>query len=81
MYSSQPKILMNSLNLFHAQKNLHLKFYEIMDETKIFHIWPCSKFLAIYIYNFPEKFQGKKIIELGSGVGVLGLVKFSIYFI
>ena len=76
MESSQVKAILNSLVLVNKDKSLVVKFYEIFDESKIFHLWPSSRFVAFYIFQFSEKFQGKHIFELGSGIGVIGLVKF-----
>lgn len=75
MESSQVKAILNSLVLFNKdKKSWVVKFYEIFDESKIFHLWPSSRFFAFYIWQFSEKFKGKHIFELGSGIGVIGLV-------
>ncbi|KAM9992379.1 hypothetical protein ACTFIY_009816 [Dictyostelium cf. discoideum] len=36
--------------------------------------WPASRILSLYISKFKEEFIGKDIVELGSGVGLCGLV-------
>ena len=75
MESSHIKAIVNSLALVNNdKKSLVVKFYEIFDESKFFHLWPSSRFFAFFIFQFSEKFQGKNIFELGSGIGVIGLV-------
>ena len=77
----QVKTIINSLEIIkEGQKSMLIKFYEIFDESKIFHLWPSSRFFAFYIFQFPEKFHGKNIFELGSGIGVIGLVNFHFVF-
>ena len=38
------------------------------------YIWPCSPVLAWYIWLHQEKFQGKSVLELGSGTALPGLL-------
>ncbi|KAK5583500.1 hypothetical protein RB653_005096 [Dictyostelium firmibasis] len=36
--------------------------------------WPASRVLSLYISKYKEEFIGKDVVELGSGVGLCGLV-------
>lgn len=72
-------IFSNNLDLKIYGKEIHIKFYEILDQCKIFHLWPSTKFFISYLLHFSSKFKGETILELGSGVGVLGIVKDKFY--
>lgn len=65
---------LNSIDLKINGANNKIIFYEMLDHKKAFHLWPSSHFFASYILNFPQKFIDKSILELGSGIGFLGIV-------
>ncbi|XP_054159815.1 histone-arginine methyltransferase METTL23-like [Oppia nitens] len=39
-----------------------------------YHVWPSAPILAQFISYYRSKFNGKRIIELGSGTGMVGIV-------
>ena len=73
---SKAKTYYNTLSLQNGEINLQINFYEIIDETKLFHLWPSTKLFANYVLNFSVLFKRKTILEIGSGVGILGIVKY-----
>lgn len=72
---------LNNLEIIVNGKMAHnINYHEIFDENKIFKLWPATQCFSTYLANFPLKFEGKTILELGSGVGVLGIVNISLIF-
>lgn len=41
-------------------------------------VWPCAKLVATYLCEHPELVKGKRVLELGSGIGFVGLVAASL---
>lgn len=38
------------------------------------YVWPCSHVLAHYVWKCREQVDGKRVLELGAGVGYPGLL-------
>ena len=58
------------------EKNEGIYLNELLlfpDKMDGLHIWEAGIVLARYFYHSPEILQGKSVIDLGTGVGVLGI--------
>jgi predicted nicotinamide N-methyase len=63
------------LNLIKVQ-NIDDLLDQVTDENEIpfwAELWPASIGLAKFIFEHPALFQGKKVLELGAGVGLAGI--------
>ena len=54
--------------------DIKLFIYEYLGEEAILQVWPSAKFLSSYLYQIRKTIKNKKILELGSGTGICGIV-------
>ncbi|KAL0912733.1 hypothetical protein M5K25_018725 [Dendrobium thyrsiflorum] len=52
----------------------HIDIIENMEENYGMFVWPCSIILAEYVWQQRSRFAGKKLVELGAGTSLPGLV-------
>ncbi|PKU84123.1 methyltransferase-like protein 23 [Dendrobium catenatum] len=52
----------------------HIDIMENMEENYGMFVWPCSIILAEYVWQQRSRFAGKKLVELGAGTSLPGLV-------
>ncbi|XP_020582016.1 methyltransferase-like protein 23 [Phalaenopsis equestris] len=52
----------------------YIDIIENMEENYGMFVWPCSIILAEYVWQQRSRFTGKKLIELGAGTSLPGLV-------
>lgn len=66
-----------SLHHFHDTENsqsLDVSCSEVMQEEYGLYVWPCSVVLAEYIWQNRQRFVGSRVIELGAGTALPGVV-------
>lgn len=56
------------------KESLTVKIIETMDPSYGMYVWPCSPVLAQYLWFNREHIKGKRILEIGAGTGLPGIV-------
>jgi predicted nicotinamide N-methyase len=57
-----------------TQESVSVKLVEILDASYGSYLWPASLVLSLYLAENPHLVRNKRILELGAGVGLCGLV-------
>jgi len=57
-----------------ASTSLDIKIVQVFEDDYGLFIWPSAKILAEYIWDNRKKWSGKKVIELGAGTSLPGIV-------
>ncbi|KAH7944318.1 hypothetical protein HPB52_018235 [Rhipicephalus sanguineus] len=56
------------------KESLTVKIIEMMDPSYGMYVWPCSPVLAQYLWFNREHIKGKRILEIGAGTGLPGIL-------
>eukprot|EP01121_Diplochlamys_sp_Union-15-3_P013419 TRINITY_DN4160_c0_g1_i1.p1 TRINITY_DN4160_c0_g1~~TRINITY_DN4160_c0_g1_i1.p1 ORF type:complete len:251 (-),score=32.35 TRINITY_DN4160_c0_g1_i1:426-1178(-) len=57
-----------------TKQSIQIKIQQVISEDYGLYIWPSSKVLAEFIWRNRKRFEGKKLLELGAGTSLPGLV-------